>query len=227
MQKWFITGTDTDVGKTYVGQQIMLGLAEQQFETLGYKPISAGCERINGALCNEDAMQYQKNSTIALPLNQINPIAYEPPIAPHIAAAQQNEQLSIEVIEEGLAKLEATQPDVIVTEGAGGWRLPLGNKRYLSEFPVQQNMKVILVVGLKLGCLNHAILAAEALKKDGAVFAGWIGNHIDNEMLYASENIDALTEHLGAPLGLIPYNKALSSEQRKALVCSIMDSTGR
>lgn len=226
MHKWFITGTDTDVGKTYVGQQIMLGLAEKQFKTLGYKPISAGCEWINGALCNEDAMQYQKNSTITLPLDQINPIAYEPPIAPHIAAAQQNEQLSIEVIEEGLAELEAIQPDVIVTEGAGGWRLPLGDKRYLSEFPVRQNMKVILVVGLKLGCLNHAILAAETIKKDGAVFAGWVGNHIDKEMLYASENIDALTEHLGAPLGLIPYNKALSFEQRKALICSIMDSTG-
>lgn len=222
MQKWFITGTDTDVGKTYVGQQLMLGLAEQGYKTVGYKPISAGCQWINNELCNDDAMQYQKNSTLHVPLNQVNPLAYEPPIAPHIAAAQQGERLNIQSIENGLARLQTYQPDIVITEGAGGWRLPLGNKQYLSAFPVRHNMKVILVVGLRLGCLNHAILSAETIMKDGASFAGWIGNYVDTTMLYPKENIQALTEHLGEPIGIVPYQQTLSAQERKTLIAAIV-----
>ena len=222
MQKWFITGTDTDVGKTYVGQQLMLGLAEQGYKTLGYKPISAGCEWIKDELCNDDAMQYQKNSTLTVSLKEVNPIAYEPPIAPHIAAAQQGEALEIRAIEQGFQNLVEYKPDVIITEGAGGWRLPLGDNRYFSVFPVEQKMKVILVVGLKLGCLNHAILTAETIKRDGAHLAGWIANHIDTDMLLQQQNIDALTAELGPPLGVVPALNALSTKARSKMVDNLI-----
>jgi dethiobiotin synthetase len=196
----------------------MQGLAIRGYQTLGYKPISAGCENINGELQNEDAMQYQQTSTISVPLNEVNPIAYEPPIAPHIAAAQKGETITFDMLAHGLTQLSRYQPDFLVTEGAGGWRLPLGNGQFLSKFPVQHDMKIILVVGLRLGCLNHALLTAEAIKADGGHFAGWIGNHIDPNMLNQAENIDALTEHLGQPLAIIPFNKALLNDEKAAIV---------
>lgn len=223
MQKWFITGTDTDVGKTYVGQQIMLGLTEQGLRSIGYKPISAGCERVNGQWVNDDAKQYQVNSTIQAPIEHINPIAFEAPVAPHIAAKQQGETITLAQLNTGLTQLEAYQPEVIVTEGAGGWRLPLGNGEYLSSFPAQHKMKVILVVGLKLGCLNHALLTAESIKADGAELVGWIGNEIHSDMLFLQENIESLNEMLGPALAVVPRTTALNKTQRAQLIHSLLN----
>ncbi|MBO1256188.1 dethiobiotin synthase [Alteromonas sp. 5E99-2] len=224
MQKWFITGTDTDVGKTYVGQQIMLGLAEQSLRSIGYKPISAGCQWNEGQWINDDAKQYQVNSTIKAPIEQINPIAFEAPIAPHIAAKQQGKTITFAQLDAGLAQLEEHQPEVIVTEGAGGWRLPLGNGEYLSSFPAQHKMKVILVVGLKLGCLNHAVLTAESIKADGAELVGWIGNEIHSDMLFSQENIESLNEILGPALAIVPKTTALTKVQRAQLIHRLFNS---
>lgn len=222
MKKFFITGTDTDVGKTHVGQILMVGFRQLGLKTLGYKPISAGCERQNGALVNDDALQYQTNASVKLPLSEVNPIAFEPPIAPHIAAQQAGVSLSLASLQRGLNTLESYQPDCILTEGAGGWRLPMGDGTFLSDFPVSNNMSVILVVGLRLGCLNHAILTAEAIQADGARLAGWIGNHVDPDMLNQIDNINTLRSLLGEPLGLVSHATTISPPKAAAFVETLL-----
>ena len=138
--------------------------------TAGYKPIAAGCELTSHGLRNEDALALQKNSSIYLSYNEVNPIAFEAAIAPHLAAQNFNEDntaqpISVDTIREGFVCLLQKKPDVLIVEGAGGWRLPLGidyegHARYLSEFVVERNLSVIIVVGMRLGCLNHGVLTA-------------------------------------------------------------------
>ncbi|MFC3093417.1 dethiobiotin synthase [Alteromonas sediminis] len=221
MQSWFITGTDTDVGKTYVGSLLMRSVVLRGKSVIGYKPVSAGCEWINGEWVNDDAQQYQKLSSIGVCLKEVNPIAFEPPIAPHIAAKKAGQTITVEQLMQGYHALARYKPDVLITEGAGGWQLPLGNQCFMPALPVNCNMQVIMVVGLRLGCLNHALLTAQAIKASGATLAGWIGNTLSPDMPYKNENITTLTDILGSPLAIVPFATPLSDEALSSLTQSL------
>ncbi|MCW8107881.1 dethiobiotin synthase [Alteromonas ponticola] len=208
MQQYFITGTDTEVGKTYVSEYLLRAAAKVGLKTLAYKPVSAGCERVGDALVNEDALKLQRAATVALPISQVNPIAFAPPIAPHIAANLENTTIDIDAIDGGLKLLQQHQPDLLLVEGAGGWRLPIGQGGFLSDVVKQWRMDVIIVVGMRLGCLNHALLTAEAVRADGLNIKGWIANQLSADMPNYQQNIQTLESLLKAPkLAEIPFSQ--------------------
>ena len=252
MKQYFITGTDTEVGKTYVTCQLLKASQKASLTSIGYKPIAAGCEQVNGEWVNEDALNIQKacskireNKAIefvdkselksaseengqTLPLHQINPIALRPPIAPHIAALEEGVSLSFEKIAQGLDKLQAYQPDLLLMEGAGGWRLPLivGDEYtptyYLSDVVKALNLDVIFVVGMRLGCLNHALLTAEAIRAEGLNIKGWVANDITGNMTRYQENLHSLKAMLPEPLlAEIPYQREPDEEALFAAIKQI------
>ncbi|RDV24256.1 dethiobiotin synthase [Alteromonas aestuariivivens] len=200
MHSFFITGTDTEVGKTYVTRRLLLAANAAGKSTLGYKPVSAGCELLNGQLVNEDAQALQQAASIEIPLQEVNPIAFEPPIAPHIAAEQCGRPISSDRIISGYHRLQSYSPDVLLVEGAGGWRLPIGAEGYLSGVVKALELDVILVVGMRLGCLNHAVLTAEAIQADGLHLKGWIANQLSEPMPYYQQNLATLKSALPAPM---------------------------
>jgi dethiobiotin synthetase len=198
MLKLFITATDTDAGKTYVAQALISAFVTENKKVAVYKPISAGCERINGALVNEDAKLLQIQSNCQQTIEQVNPIAFEPAIAPHIAAAKEQRAITLTAIEQGFEEAVKLDADILICEGAGGWRLPLGNGKFLSEFVQTTQQQVVLVVDMKLGCLNHAVLTYQAIISDGLTCVGWIAN-CQEDMSYLAENIAELTTLLPIP----------------------------
>lgn len=215
MLKIFISATDTDAGKTYAAQAIVHALVSAGKKVAVYKPISAGCELINQVLVNEDAMLLLTQSNCQQTITQVNPIAFEPPIAPHIAAAKLKKSISIDDIQQGYNEIIDLNADVIVCEGAGGWRLPLGQGKFLSEFVQTSAQGVILVVNMKLGCLNHAVLSYQAIIADGLHCLGWVANCPEN-MPYLSENIDELTQLLPVPkLAELPFDKDISNAAKR------------
>lgn len=212
-KSFFITGTDTDVGKTYVTRLLLQSFNQQSLQTAGFKPISAGCEQTAEGLRNEDALILQQASSVTLEYDLINPVAFEPPVAPHLAAEQLGVSVDMQTVNQAYSQIQALNPDITLVEGAGGWRLPLGQGRYLSDFAIQHKLPVILVVGMRLGCLNHALLTAEAIRRDGLSIAGWVANHIDPDMDLQKQNIASLKALLDAPfLGVVPYAQSLTSD---------------
>ena len=199
MKNYFITATDTDAGKTLVASSLTAALVKSGQKVAVFKPISAGCENIDGKLVNGDALALQQQANCKQSIEQINPIAYEEPIAPHIAALKHNKSISCDLICNGYTEIQSLNADITITEGAGGWRLPLGNGEYLSEFVKQQNIDVILVVHMKLGCLNHAILTYESIINDGLNVVAWVAN-FPEEMPYLQENIEYLQQTITEPL---------------------------
>jgi dethiobiotin synthetase len=198
---FFVTGTDTDVGKTYVSNLLLRELTQRGNSTLGFKPISAGCENTPAGLRNEDALILQSASSIKAEYDHINPIAYAPPIAPHIAAELVGQSITLDTLQTHLKALEAYQADVLLIEGAGGWRLPLNRDGvYLSDFAKHNQMPVILVVGMRLGCLNHAVMSYESIVNDGLNCVGWIANQLSDDMPYYNENLASLQSLIKAPL---------------------------
>jgi len=198
MLKIFITATDTDAGKTYAAQALVHALVTSEKKVAVFKPISAGCERVNGNLVNDDALLLLKQSNCQQTIADVNPIAFELAIAPHIAAAQQQQVISLADIAQNYEKIVALAPDVIVCEGAGGWRLPLGHGTFLSEFAQASDQNVVLVVNMKLGCLNHAVLTYQSIVADGLTCIGWIANYPES-MPFLAENLHELTALLPIP----------------------------
>lgn len=199
-QSYFITGTDTDVGKTHVACALLHALNQQDVSTAAYKPIAAGCEPTSQGLRNRDALLLQQHSSVSLNYNEVNPIAYAEPVAPHLAAERQDQPIDLRQITSNYQHLLAKQADILLTEGAGGWRLPLGQGRYLSDFVIAHKIPVILVVGIRLGCLNHALLTTEAIRADGLPILGWVANCVDPDMPYVQENIHHLQLSFNAPM---------------------------
>ncbi|MFT6269211.1 MAG: dethiobiotin synthetase [Alphaproteobacteria bacterium] len=210
MRTYFVSGTDTDVGKTVASVLLLKSLTKISERTLGIKPISAGCEITPFGLRNEDALKLQAASGIKVDYETINPIAYAPFIAPHIAAQQQGDSLTLGQLQDCLDKARMLKPKWLLVEGAGGWRLPLNNEGlFYSDFALQNHCKVILVVGMKLGCLNHAVLTHEAVVSDGLTCVGWVANQLSDDMPCYAENLDTLRALLPCPLiAEIPYQKA-------------------
>ncbi|HEY5994305.1 MAG TPA: dethiobiotin synthase [Gallionellaceae bacterium] len=198
---YFVTGTDTGVGKTLVSCALLHALAAQGRRVAGFKPVAAGCEA-DGR--NEDAVALLAASSMTLSYRQVNPYCFQPAIAPHIAAAQAGERIEIAHILAAYREL-AAKADVVVVEGAGGFRVPLNEEQDSADLARELNLPVILVVGVRLGCLNHALLTAEAIAARGLVLVGWVANVLDAQMHALQDNVAALRERMDAPLlGTVP-----------------------
>ena len=208
MKTLFITGTDTDAGKSLVTAACLYGIKQQGFRVLGYKPVAAGASLVSSSWVNEDAKLLAAHSSEVLNPSDINPFCFQPAIAPHIAAQQVGQTIQLDAIIAHLHDYQRVhQPDLTLVEGAGGWKVPLhllGNT--LADLPKQQRWPVILVVGMKLGCLNHALLTAEAMISDGVGLVGWIANCVDANMSELEANIQSLQSLLASPcLGVVPH----------------------
>ncbi len=203
-----MTGTDTGVGKTLVACALLTAFAARGLRAAGMKPVAAGAEHVAGELKNSDVEQLIAAGNVAAPRELVNPYLFLPPIAPHIAAAMAGTAIALDRIVNCYAELAALA-DVVIVEGVGGFRVPLGGRVDTGELAARMALPVILVVGMRLGCLNHALLTSEAIAARGLVLAGWVANHIDPEMAVAEENVQALREELPAPLlARIPYAPA-------------------
>ncbi|MCX4026376.1 dethiobiotin synthase [Endozoicomonas sp. SM1973] len=214
---FFVTGTDTEVGKTLISCGLLHKARQQGLSTIGLKPVAAGCNQTVEGLQNEDALGLQQCSTVKLPYQQVNPIALEPPVAPHIAAAEINKPIRADRLV-GYCRGALMQPaDFKLIEGAGGWRVPLNYRETLADVAKQLNCQVIVVVGMKLGCINHALLTYEAVVRDGLTVAGWVANQVQPEMSHLEANIETLQQMLPTPcLGVVPYQEQPTPESVSA-----------
>lgn len=208
-KSYFITGTDTDVGKTLCCTALLQAANLRGLSTLAYKPIAAGCESTALGLRNHDALILQQNSSIEATYEWVNPIHFKDPIAPHLAATIENRPIDINIVSAGLMQLQKLHADVLIVEGAGGWHLPINNDLLLSQWVKEQDLAVILVVGMKLGCLNHALLTYQAIINDGLTVVGWIANQLETEMPFYQQNLQYLKQQISAPLiGELPSLQA-------------------
>ena len=212
--KVFIAGTDTGIGKTHAACTLLHALRAAGRQACGMKPVASGCVDTPAGLCNEDALALQAASSVALPYAWINPVALREPLSPHLAARRAGVTISLAPLTEAFARLDAQHDDVVV-EGIGGWRVPLAPGLFASDIARQWRLPVVLVVGLRLGCLNHTLLSAQAIAADGCRLLGWIGNRIDPSMDAVEDNLATLRELLPAPcLGVLPH--ALAPERAAA-----------
>jgi dethiobiotin synthetase len=201
----FVTGTDTGVGKSLVSAALIRVVGSHGRRTIGLKPVASGARWTPSGFCNDDALLLNATSTVRIPLELTNPYCFEPAIAPHLAAAEAGVTVTAEELEAWYERASAGA-DIAVVEGAGGWRTPLHPSGYLSDLPERLGLGVILVVGLRLGCLNHARLTFEAIQASRSCrFAGWVGNRIDRGFERLDANLASLERLLGcAPLAVIP-----------------------
>ena len=202
---YFVTGTDTEVGKTLCTAALLRVARLQGLRTVGMKPIASGCEATPEGLRNEDALAHLAETSAPLPAYAtVNPYAFAPAIAPHIAAAEAGVTVDLRCIAECWTELTHDR-DFALMEGAGGWQVPIDATRFFPELAVHLQLPVVLVVGLRLGCINHALLTAQAIATRGLRLAGWIGNRIDPQFSRLDDNLAALHRHLPAPcLGVVP-----------------------
>ncbi|MDG2018413.1 MAG: dethiobiotin synthase [Porticoccaceae bacterium] len=211
---FFITGTDTNVGKTEVAAGFLASANQKGLRTAAIKPVSAGCEDNGDGPQNDDALKLQSLANVELSYQQVNPVALDLPMAPHIAAQEQGKALTADRLTGFCRGVTMLPMDFLVIEGAGGWRVPINKRETMADIPKQLNAEVILVVGIRLGCINHALLTAQAIRLDGLKIAGWVANILDTEMLRIDENIDTLKQLFIEPcLGVIPRLSDISPQQ--------------
>ncbi|MFT4171427.1 MAG: dethiobiotin synthase [Rhodocyclaceae bacterium] len=205
---FFITGTDTEIGKTHSACALLHAWRATGASAVGYKPLAAGTELIDGVRANEDALRLQAASTPGFSLADINPVCLDEAIAPHIAAMRAGMTFDLRRMLDGYTALR-TRADIVLVEGVGGFRVPLGSGLDTSHLARALGLPVVLVVGMRLGCLNHALLTAEAIAARGLRLAGWIANTLTPVMPCLDENIATLKEALSAPcLGVLPADTA-------------------
>jgi dethiobiotin synthetase len=204
-RSFFVTGTDTGVGKTLITAALLRRLRGSGVRVAGMKPIAAGAVPGPEGPANEDALLLQAESSARHPYALVNPWLFAPAVAPHIAAAEAGVVIDTARIASAHARLRAAA-DVVLAEGAGGFLVPLDAARSCAELPKLLGMDVILVVGLRLGCLNHALLTVEAIAARGLALAGWIGNHVDPAFARSEANVETLRNRVDAPcLGIVPW----------------------
>lgn len=196
---YFVVGTDTGIGKTHATCALLHALARRHARVCGMKPVAAGGVRTADGYSNEDSIAHRAASTVRVPPELDNPILLPEPLSPHIAAAHAGTPISFDVILDAVARLRE-RTDALVVEGAGGFLVPLSETRTGADLAVALQLPLVLVVGMRLGCLNHALLTAEAIRARGLVLAGWIANRVDPDFLCPEENLAYLRGHLGAPL---------------------------
>lgn len=206
---YFVTGTDTGVGKTFISCALLHCFAQKGLSTIGMKPVAAG---LDASGRHEDVVRLCAASSIAA-AELVNLFAFKSAVAPHLAAAEEGREIRFAPIHEALAALRR-QADVVLVEGVGGFRVPLGLEGDSADLAQTMGLPVVLVVGLRLGCINHALLAVEAIQARGLTLAGWVANGIDPTMLKREENIAALRELITAPLlGVIPFMAAIDADE--------------
>jgi len=204
----YVTGTDTGVGKSLAAATLLAALNANGVRAIGMKPVASGCERIPAGLRNADAELLIAHSAGAPAYTSVNPYAFVEPIAPHLAAADTGVEIDLARIDAAFAAL-STNAQFIVVEGVGGWMAPLGPHLMQTDLVRALRLPVILVVGLRLGCLNHALLSARAIRADGAELIGWIASSVDAQMARREDNLATLRERLDAScLGVLPYSTA-------------------
>lgn len=210
---YFITGTDTDVGKTTIAAGLLHAARVAGLSTAAGKPVASGCDLGPKGLRNADALALLAQSSLPLSYEEVNPFAFEPAIAPHLAAREAGVALTVQSLLMPMRELLAKGADFTLIEGAGGWRVPLADQDNLSDLAMALGLPVILVVGVRLGCINHALLSAEAIAQDGLQLAGWVANIIEPKTSRLEENLATLAERLPAPcLGRVPRLKPASAE---------------
>ena len=195
----FIAGTDTGVGKTVVACALLRAFSALGLRTVGMKPVAAGATHRGGVWYHDDVERLRAAASVDVPREWINPYCFAPAIAPHIAAAEAGRRIRLDVIERSYRRLQQCA-DMIVVEGVGGLAVPLSRTRDAADIPVRLQLPVVLVVGMRLGCLNHALLTAAAIQTRGLRLAGWIACAIDPDMARAEQNLRALRQRLAAPL---------------------------
>ncbi len=209
----FITGTDTGVGKTWFTVALMNELKLKGLKVAGMKPIASGSEWNNGRWENEDALQIMQACSEDIDYEVINPIAFEPPIAPHIAADLVGETIDIRKIHDAYQALKQNH-DIVIVEGVGGWRVPLSAETSLCDLTRQLQLSVILVVGLRLGCINHAVLSAEVIRRDEFELSGWVATELDPAYLNKAQTLSAIQTRLQCPMLVeMPYSTVIPSPE--------------
>ena len=204
---FFITGTDTDVGKNWATIALMQYFKNQGYSVIGMKPVAAGCEWQDGVLKNQDALLMQENASLTLDYQMINPYAFEMPVSPHLAAGENPVQLN--VIEKTFDELKE-KADVVLVEGAGGWFAPLSNEFDIVDLAKILHLPVILVVAIRLGCINHARLTFQAIQAEKMECAGWIAMIVEPKMSMQTENIAMIKDKILVPLlGVLPYSEQM------------------
>lgn len=214
----FITGTDTDVGKTVYSQLLLQSLNAAGLRTAAMKPLASGAELCDGELRNADALMLQQTANTTFSYAQCNPYCFAPAIAPHLAATQAGVKIEFAVIQQAYTQLQK-QADITVVEGVGGWLVPMDQQHTVADLVQAMHLPVILVVGLRLGCINHALLTAESIIQRGIPLIGWVANVIDPNMMYLQENIQTIAQRVRAPLlDVIDFiNQVEQSEARSRL----------
>ncbi|MBL8446881.1 MAG: dethiobiotin synthase [Zoogloeaceae bacterium] len=213
---FFVTGTDTEVGKTFTTCALIHATRVLGLSAVGMKPVAAGADEVDGRAINDDVAALIAASSVIRPEREVNPYLLRAPVAPHIAALEDGIQLSPIAIFTALKNLRAAA-DVVFVEGVGGFRVPLGPAYDSADLARDLGLPVILVVGMRLGCLSHALLTAEAIDRRGLSLAGWVANQIDPAMLRFQENREALASRIGAPLlGTLAHQAAPLPDAREA-----------
>jgi len=212
----FITGTDTEVGKTLVASAMVRSLAQDGNRIAVMKPIAAGAEPTDAGLRNTDAIELMAAANAPAPYDTVNPYCLKMPASPHIAAAKEGISIKLAPIVQAFGQLTRAS-DLVIVEGAGGWLAPINEAETMADVAVALDLPVVLVVGLRLGCLNHALLTAQAIEARGLTLAGWIANHVQPRFEHAAENIATLETRLVAPLlDVVPFQPAESSTATQA-----------
>ncbi|KWC15143.1 dethiobiotin synthase [Burkholderia ubonensis] len=226
----FVTGTDTEIGKTFVSAALLHGFARLGLRAAAMKPVAAGAYEQDGVWRNEDADQLDAAANVVLPPELRTPFLLKAPAAPHLAAAQEGVTLDLDTIV-ACHREALTRADVVVVEGAGGFRVPLTGTRDMADLAVALGVPVVLVVGVRLGCISHALLTADAIRQRGLTLAGWVANHVDPAMSFQDENVATLRDWLarehGAPLiGRIPRLAPAAPESAAATldVAALIDT---
>ncbi|NMG67424.1 dethiobiotin synthase [Azoarcus indigens] len=215
---WFITGTDTEIGKTYSTCALLHAARAQGLSALGMKPVAAGAEQRNGEWINEDAACLREASSFDPGLALLNPYCLRSPIAPHIAAQEEGRTIATAPLLRAFGELRR-QADIVLVEGVGGFRVPLRHDYDTADLARDFGLPVILVVGMRLGCISHALLTAEAIRQRDLELAGWVANTVDPAMLRFEENVEALRQRLETPLlGVLPH---LDSPAEAAARCGL------
>ncbi|HUX62485.1 dethiobiotin synthase [Sulfuricella sp.] len=215
---YFITGTDTGVGKTLVACALLQAFVKQGDKAVGMKPVAAGCMETPAGLCCEDVESLRAAGNVVASRELVNPYALISPVAPHIAAERAGVEVSLEQIDRSFRQLRE-MADVTVVEGVGGFVVPLNARQDTADMAEMLGLPVILVVGMRLGCINHALLTAQAIRHKGLRLVAWVANRIDPDMSAFDENLHALETRLAAPLlGIIPYQAEVSSAPESGLM---------
>ncbi|MGY8906245.1 MAG: dethiobiotin synthase [Pseudomonadales bacterium] len=219
-KRFFIAGTDTDAGKTTVACALLAKARNQGLSTAAVKPVAAGCIETKEGLRNNDAEQLLAQCTMPLYYEQVNPVAFLAPIAPHIAAQQQGQRLQVDRLAGFTRGVLMQGANLTLVEGAGGWRVPVNERETLADLAIALGIPVVLVVGMRLGCINHTLLTVEAITRDGLTLAGWVANCIDPQMAELDANIMTLQHRIQAPmLGVVPNLANIEKASARMAAC--------